>query len=437
MNTRLHKLSTANHAAKICIFNVKYSPNLGDGLLAECLEAGLVHHGINHTEISTFDLAARTEYAAGKASRAPVLNALFYLPGSMRQLLLKPPLAWFSRKVWIPHYQEALKDASAVVIGGGNLFTDMDLNFPTKLAALLDVASDRNLPVMIFGVGVAQNWSSAGLRIVRQSLLNANVVRVSVRDLPSLQNFETLFGDVISCVPNIVRDPGLAASRLKTANPAKDSNQRIGICVTAALAIRYHSDVALSDSFLLNWYSELISELVSDKRQVLLFTNGSPEDVEFADRVFAANSPKVNVELVSRPKDPDDLIKIVAGCSGIVAFRMHAIIASISFRLGVIALRWDSKLDAFMESVDLEQFLISAEGSNARCIVSALNNSISQIQRNEPIEAMIDDALKNIGDLAAALTKEIENEGCTLVGPTPCQHSISTAKEFSILTRSS
>ena len=52
--------------------NVKYSPNLGDGLLAECLEAELrsARPGV---ETRSIDLAGRTAYGEGLKHRRAIL----------------------------------------------------------------------------------------------------------------------------------------------------------------------------------------------------------------------------------------------------------------------------------------------------------------------------------------------------------------------------
>ncbi len=403
--------------ARARLFNVKFSPNLGDGLLAECLEAGLIHHGLPAASTWSVDLAGRTAYAPGAASRGRMLGALSRLPAGVRQAVLSLPLALWRRRSWAPHYRKGLEEVDAVVIGGGNLFADIDLNFPTKLAAVLDEATARGIPVMIFGVGVTGRWSARGRRIVHDALAAADVAWVGVRDTPSLANFDALFGDAVRCTPRVVRDPGLAVSRLKPCPAAEDADDVVGVCITAALAVRYHSDVALSDAFLLRWYMALLDALVADGRRVLAFTNGSPEDVEFAHRLFASNPPGRGVELVARPDDPDALVRLVSGCSGVVAFRMHTIIAAVSCGVGVVALRWDPKLDAFMQSVGLGDFILSTERAGADDVVAALRVSTARMRGVIDVESLVDDALADMGALAEAL-QTAPNAATARVGPT-------------------
>ena len=57
---------------KILVFNVKYSENLGDGLLADCIEETLRAEG---GEVETLDLAGRTAVgtSSGIAARTPAM----------------------------------------------------------------------------------------------------------------------------------------------------------------------------------------------------------------------------------------------------------------------------------------------------------------------------------------------------------------------------
>ena len=68
------------------------------------------------------------------------------LPAFIRPLVLSLPLTFGLRRKWRPHYLQHLEGAQAVVIGGGNLFTDVDLNFPTKIAALVHAANAKKNP---------------------------------------------------------------------------------------------------------------------------------------------------------------------------------------------------------------------------------------------------------------------------------------------------
>ena len=60
------------------------------------------------------------------------------------------------------HVRTRLAGCDAVVLGGGNLLTDADLNFPMKIAGALDQAARLRLPAAVYGVGANRQWSAAG-----------------------------------------------------------------------------------------------------------------------------------------------------------------------------------------------------------------------------------------------------------------------------------
>ncbi|EKF18440.1 polysaccharide pyruvyl transferase, partial [Nitratireductor pacificus pht-3B] len=70
---------------KLLVFNVRYSPNLGDGVLALCLEAAL-RQAVPGLTVETIDLAGRDAYgAAGGARRRQALTLLGWLPAGLRR----------------------------------------------------------------------------------------------------------------------------------------------------------------------------------------------------------------------------------------------------------------------------------------------------------------------------------------------------------------
>lgn len=362
---------------RLRVFNVKFSPNLGDGLLSECLERALVDHGADPDQTYSVDLAGRTHYTEGSSRRANVLATLEALPAIVRTSLLRPLLIYKNKTAWQPHYEKELQNCDAVVIGGGNLFTDMDLNFPTKLASVLSSAAQRQLPVAIYGIGVGAKWSSAGIRMVSRALSEADVRSVAVRDEASRTNFLSNFGEAYKGDVSVVRDPGLLIARYVAAPDTNEQSPIVGVCITSALAVRYHSAVEVSDKELADWYLGLLTELESRGIKAKLFTNGSPEDVDYAARHAPDWSRLVDGGGVFKPSTPDELARFVAGTSAVVAFRMHALIAAASYGRSVAALRWDPKLDAFMKSIGRLDRLFSVREDTPAKLANAISEDLA------------------------------------------------------------
>ena len=350
----LHGLRPPRSNARVRIFNVKYSPNLGDGLLSECLEQALIEAGTSPDTWSV-DLAGRIAYGPGSSGRAVQMRVLDAVPEGLRRLAVRLPLALQAARRWRPHYRQALSGAGCVVIGGGNLFTDLDLNFPTKIALAVDEAARHGLPVFIYACGVSGGWSPRGKALLAGALRTGAIRRVFVRDERSRLNWNRL-AEASGLQATLVRDPGLLAAARYGLRPDSPVGgpATVGINLTSQLALRYHSHQPLSPAALDAWYLDLARALLARGLRVTVFTNGSPEDRACAERLRPAFAALPGAEAITfaQPDTPEELARLIAGLSGIAAFRMHAVIAAYGCGVPFLALAWDPKLEAFLASVD-------------------------------------------------------------------------------------
>ncbi|WP_051000189.1 polysaccharide pyruvyl transferase family protein [Sinorhizobium fredii] len=402
-------MASGAEIVKVRVFNVKYSPNLGDGLLCECLEAALIEHGCDSEETYSVDLAARTTYSGGNSSRGVLMRVLEAMPAELRRLALHIPIQAQLRRRWLPHYARTLDGVDAVVVGGGNLFTDVDLNFPTKLSAIVSMTAERRLPLAIYGVGVTSRWSDQGKRMLRHALASARTCYVSVRDEASKRHFDEHFGDVVGVRSQIVRDPGLMISRYVQPKVLSPESAIVGICISSAIAVRYHSDITISDRNLLSWYVRLCQQLQAAGLKLLVFTNGSPEDVAFAERVRNEGLARGLSLTIEQPRTPRELAVAASTASILIAFRMHALIAAFSFGRQIIGLRWDPKLDSFMQSVGMPELVFDATRTSPEALIQAT------AQPKIPLSAdkVAGDAFAQVGNLVHALSRDAGRAGTT------------------------
>jgi hypothetical protein len=136
---------------KVRLLNVKFSHNLGDGLLCECLENSLraLDGGL---DVCSIDLAGHESYGSRAGGREFALKFLGFLP---RSALTQAVVSTYAATRWRSHYRRGL-DGAQVVVGDRNLLTDIDLNFPTKIECALEEAKRRDLPIIVYGVGGAR-----------------------------------------------------------------------------------------------------------------------------------------------------------------------------------------------------------------------------------------------------------------------------------------
>ena len=412
-DSRAHGETTS---PKIRLFNAKFSPNLGDGLLSECLEEGLIALGADKDTWS-IDLAQRLAYGEEMAGRALIMSVLEKMPPLIRRNFVRIPLAIKSARNWRPRYATSLGGASAVVIGGGNLLSDMDLNFPTKLSLAVEEAEKWGLPIFIYGAGVAGNWSSRGEAMVKSAFSKPNVKGIFVRDLESKEQWDNRFGDATGHQAIIVRDPGLIAQQIyelpKTSEADLIEGRRpvFGLGIMSHVAIKYHSAHTPSPDYLEQWYIDVAREAIKQGFHLKVFTNGSPEDRAYAEDLYSRIRALGDETVLSFPtaNNPKELCGIISELDVLIAYRMHAVIAAYSLGVPAIALAWDRKLSSFMKSVDREEWLQDVQAiSAAESVALARKASEDGIPDQQRLK-VLSDARDGVKQLYSSIAASLKN----------------------------
>ncbi len=339
---------------KLTLLNVVYSPNLGDGLLVECLRWGCKKYLGESTHIKSVDLAGRTAFGNLPQQRASLLRALSVLPSPVRQSVAGAALLLKLQLHLRDFYRRELADADAIVVGGGHLFTDTDLNFPLKLAAALNVAAERSIPTWVYGCGVSDRWSRTAQRLFQDAVRAPRVVDAFVRDDYSRAAWNSQLVESSGISATTVRDPGLLCRQAYGVNDGdvRDAST-IGVGVIAPVAIRYHSGSDVPSSALTRWFVTLIERLSAAGKRIRLVTNGSPEDTIYGHLLLAEVRKSVRCVDIDFPehRHPRELVETVRRLSRFVGFRLHGLICAHSFGLPTYALNWDPKIGSFMDSI--------------------------------------------------------------------------------------
>jgi polysaccharide pyruvyl transferase WcaK-like protein len=203
----------------------------------------------------------------------------------------------------------------------------------------------------------------------------------------------------------VVRDPGLLASEVYPQPPrAPRERPLIGLGIMSHIAIRYHAETTLTEEGLARWYTDLARALIEMGFDVAAFTNGSPEDVTAAEALRPAFEALPRPVTITTPATPAELAGLVAGYDAVAAYRMHAIIAAHSFAVPTLALSWDSKLQAFMESVGRSDWLRDPAnlpaGEAAQLLAQAASDGVDRAAQ----QAVVAEARADVGKLFGALT---------------------------------
>lgn len=401
---------------KIVVFNVRHGANLGDQLIAECLAAELRAADAAATVV-TEDLAGRDAPQTGagtRGMRVAALAILAALPGSLRQMVAGRMLDRLVGRRLMPRWRSLLADADAIVIGGGGIFADSDLNFPKKIAAALRAAAERDLPVAIHAVGVSPHWSRAGRRLFGEGLSAARLSGISVRDdrARDLWNAE-LSGYTLPAV-TIAPDPALTLSAHFPATPTRRGGPtHIGLCLTSPTALRYHGRDTWSARAIEQWYCALAAELTRRGHLVVGFTTGTIEDDRFAaaieTRFVAATGGKGRIAPTCT--SAAELVSLIGEFHGLVAHRLHALIVGYAAAIPGLALAWDAKMVGQMEMLGHPDRLLDPKRSTATETADRLNAIIADGVDLDRRDALIAEARASTQALVRTLRAAVTAHG--------------------------
>ncbi|WP_112322094.1 polysaccharide pyruvyl transferase family protein [Oceanibium sediminis] len=348
------RLAAIGPASRVAVFNVKYSENLGDGLIAEAMEAGLAEAGLHVTPL---DLAGRDDFGAPTLrNRSLALAVLRSMPPPLRRKVVEFKLQPRINTL-IPTWREAISAAEHVVIGGGQLFQDGDLNFPLKVGAVLDIARQERTPVSIHAVGVSADWSARG-RALFGRLLECRIGQVTVRDAASRQNWAAHFRGTALERADLAPDPVIGFQ-----TPPAPRADRVLLGVTHPRVLSYHgSHGAAAPQLTL----ELARLLTARGHAVTLFSNGAREDEDQIDALFqnpAAHAPIAEglLSRAPRPVRPADLVENLRPASVVIAHRLHANILAYAMGKPCVGLAWDPKLEGFFKLTARPEFLFNPD----------------------------------------------------------------------------
>ncbi|SEA98825.1 Polysaccharide pyruvyl transferase [Pelagibacterium halotolerans] len=177
----------------------------------------------------------------------------------------------------------------------------------------------------------------------------------------------------------------------------------VGIGITHSAAIRTHTDSRTAPSIKtsIQRYSALSRALLADGYKVSLFTNGAQEDEEMLDLVVKELHRQNVSDVVrhDRPQTPLGLIEQIGRFDALISHRLHANIVAYSLGVPAIALSWDSKVDAFLESVGLGSRLADGTLASIDAIQNKLGRALAETDTpNNPV---------NIGTDARQAIREV------------------------------
>ena len=227
---------------------------------------------------------------------------------------------------------------------------------------------------------------------------------VFVRDADSKTLWDDLMAKETGHEAQVVRDPGLLASRYYPAIEKSGGPRPVaGLNVMSHIAIRYHAEGAPSLERLNDWYVDVARRLIAEGFQVRVFTNGSPEDKAYAATLHArlrALGGEDEITFLTQ-SDPTGLVAHLSQFDVLIAYRMHAVIGAYSYGVPTVALKWDRKLDSFMNSVGRGAFLLDVAKADAQACVELAKRAFAEGLEPQQHKRVLDEAQADVAKLWA------------------------------------
>jgi polysaccharide pyruvyl transferase WcaK-like protein len=341
--------------ARIVLCGVPYAANLGDGVIADCMAYALHKHWPTG-RICHLDLSTRDGYGkGGVVGKKRILAMLRNAPRFVSDLMVSVGLRLFLERRAAPAWQQYFKPDDVVIIGGGHLLSDFNLNFPRKLDLLSAFAHAAGAKLAVHGVGVSAKWSKRAGQLFADVL--ARCMAISVRDEQSALNLRRHLPE-LAITPRLARDPGYLAHLAYADVAAKGAGIGLNLSNPDELA-QYGGNRKPKQDYDDFWLN-LITMYVGRGMKVTLFTNGAEEDEDYVDHIVGkADAMAVSgFERMPQPKQPSDLVAGIKGLHLMVGHRLHAQIIAFTHGIPSIALGWDDKLRSQMDVMGRGEFLL-------------------------------------------------------------------------------
>lgn len=357
-------MATKNN--QITIAGEIFSSNLGDGVIADSL-AYLIHQVAPSFSTGFIDISGNTDWRVDRTIRTKPSHSIF--PPKV-ETYIRWQLKRKNRNLRV--WRNRMKQTSKLIIGGGQLLMDNDLDFPLKIHALVREAMQQQLPVHFVACGVNPNWSPIAANMFRESLLNAE--SISVRDIESAESLRAL---VPTINPFVVFDPAIWAAEVYGLGQIKQSANKIGVGVIDPTSANRRSATQLTESDFIAIWKDIILLLANMGFEVEIFTNGNPSDYAIALKISEIINAEATIEcpVAARPTRPIDLAHRISSYSGVIAARLHACIISTSYLIPVVGLAWDKKVNSFFRALGKSALSINLTETCSPKVIAAFEEA--------------------------------------------------------------
>lgn len=255
------------------------------------------------------------------------------------------------------HIAGIIGNHELIVVGGGQLLSDNTLRMPLRLLWIIRTARKFRRKMLVIGVGMRPHRSFLSGLIFRRIFKALGSDPIFVRDAHSAKvasRYRPAGYRPIEAIP----DSAIPAVRqFAKAEPRNPDPYRVGLAPInfqelpkGVASARINSD---------QWWVDLAEALVLSGRRPVLFCSGTYADHERCQGVRALAAARgIDMELLPRPKAPDELLTQLSSFAHILGQRLHISISFLALGGTPTALAWDRKVNDFYAGLGLQARVI-------------------------------------------------------------------------------
>lgn len=358
---------------RIAVCGEYYSSNLGDPIIVESM-VYMTKQIYPNADIKIIDLDARNKIKNRKIK-------LQYNNINNKKNIIKKPVLLKSLKgliKWIikdkkrvkSYFKNELSNIDLLIIAGGQLLMNNNLNFPLRLNLLINQAEKNGIPVIFNSCGV-QNYkkNSYGKYLISKTLNNKYVKVATTRD--DIDMLRSYIKDNNKIVEKNV-DVAVWCNKAYSIEKVDNSNV-IGLGVIAHVAYEKYYERTTDKSYyiteeeLYSFWMNIIELFNREGIEWKIFCNGSEQDYEFGYillKRLGYSDTELNNKIVQRPTEPVELVKQISEFKTIISHRLHSHIVAFSLGIPIIGLIWDKKTLDFAEMIGIQENFINIKLSS-------------------------------------------------------------------------
>jgi polysaccharide pyruvyl transferase CsaB len=280
------------------------------------------------------------------------------------------------RGIW-----RSLKNAQAVIIGGGGLFQDIyNFNFIPFFSIIVIIAAYLRKRINWYAVGIGPFKRRIARWLCRQAANRAHYI--SVRDPLSQKRLSELnIQQKIFIAPDPVfllkpASPSKVQSMLTSEGLDISSHPKIGICLQRLFDWGKQSESILSD---------IMDQWVRDREAEIVFIplgrypdswfNSKAADVDVIIAEKLARLLKSKSVVLSGEYTPDEIMAIIGEMDVIISMRLHGIIMSLARGIPSLALtyRKESKLSSLLTQSGFEENIFFVDNLNKNELMAQMD----------------------------------------------------------------